>query len=163
MENERQKQLVSRALDDYANVVFRIAFVHLRNYADAEDAVQEVFFKLYKTNTQFVGPEHLKAWLLRVTINHCKSILRSFWNKHVYTTSEIAASITDENKRNVVTAVLELPEKYRDIIYMFYYEGYSTAEISRLLNQKEPTVRTRLKRGRELLKTYFTGGLIDEI
>lgn len=163
MENEQQKQLVSKALDDYATIVFRIAFVHLKNYADAEDVVQEVFFKLYKTNTQFADSEHLKAWLLRVTINHCKSIQCSFWNKHVYTTDDVVASITDESKRNVVTAVLELPEKYRDVIYMFYYEGYSTAEIARLLNQKEPTVRTRLKRGRELLKTYFKGGLFDEI
>jgi RNA polymerase sigma-70 factor (ECF subfamily) len=137
--------------------------MYLRNRADAEDAVQEVFLRLYRTDTRFNEEEHVKAWLLKVTANYCRSLLKSPWHKRVLPTDTIVAEIHDEDEQNVVREVLALPAKYRDAIYLFYYEGYSTAEISRLLNEKEPTVRTRLGRGRALLKTQLAGGFDDEI
>lgn len=162
MDAEQKKQMVSNALDEYCDTVFRVALIHLKSYADAEDAVQEVFLKLYHTDTTFNDTEHVKAWLLRVTINYCNSILRSSWHRRVFAADEVLTSVEDEYKRGIVSSVLELPVKYRDVIYLYYYEGYSTAEISALMKVKEPTVRTRLVRGRALLKTQL-GGIEDEI
>jgi RNA polymerase sigma factor (sigma-70 family) len=158
-----RKKFVSDMFDSYSNMVFRLSFIYLKNRLDAEDAVQEVFIRLYKTQIHFNEAEHVKAWLLKVTINYCRSIIKNPWHKRVLITDGIIAAVDDEKKKNIIAEVLELPTKYRDVIYLFYYEGYSTAEISQLIKEKEPTIRTRLMRGRKLLKTQLLGGFDDEI
>lgn len=156
-------RFISDMLGRYADMVFRLALMYLQNRADAEDAVQEVFLRLYRAKTTFNGEEHVKAWLLKVTANYCRSLLRSPWHRRVTVTQTFLNLVEDGDKRTVVREVLSLPEKYREVMYLFYYEGYSTAEIARLLAEKEPTVRTRLRRGRALLKPLLKEDLENEI
>ena len=149
---------LSHMLEKHANTVYRIAVVYTKNLSDAEDVVQEVFLRLYQSNNKFDNDEHVRAWLIRVTCNYCKSLLRSPWRRRVSTADLIAVAEDNPNSFSLVQAVLALPQKYRGSIYLFYYEGYSTAEIAHILHQKEATVRTHLARGRALLKTNFVGG-----
>jgi RNA polymerase sigma-70 factor (ECF subfamily) len=149
-------------LDKYADMVLRLAFMYLRNHSDAEDATQEIFLKLFRINPLFNSEGHIKAWLTTVTSNYCKDILKSMWCKKVSLQHEIFLPIPDDNKREVIKQVMNLPQKYRDVIYLYYYEGYSSSEIAGLLSEKESTIRTRLKRGRERLKTKLKGVFYDE-
>ncbi|WP_010250787.1 sigma-70 family RNA polymerase sigma factor [Acetivibrio cellulolyticus] len=149
-------------LDKYSDIVFRTAFMYLKNRPDAEDATQEIFIKLFRINPSFSSDNHIKSWLITVTSNHCKDMLKSIWRKKVSLLDEISLPIQDDYKREVVNQVLSLPVKYRNVIYLYYYEGYSSSEIAALLSEKEPTIRIRLKRGREILKTKLTGGFDDE-
>lgn len=158
----RTDDCISNILDRYADMVLRLSFMYLKNRSDAEDATQEIFLKLFRVMPKFNDEEHIKAWLITVTANHCKDILKSIWRKKVQLLDEIALPIKDDEKREVIKQVLDLPLKYRNVIHLYYYEGYSTLEIASLLKKKEPTIRTRLKRGREILKSRLTGGLDDE-
>jgi len=123
-ELSEKKRFVTEMLDIYSDMVYRLSFLYLKNKADAEDAVQEVFIRLFKTDNHFNDDQHVKAWLLRVTANYCRSIIKSPWHKRVMAVEDIIAKIEDKQKRNVVSEVLALPDKYRDVIYLFYYEGY---------------------------------------
>ena len=152
-------KFLSDMLEKHANTIYRIAVVYLKNISDAEDVVQEVFLRLYQSNNQFDNDEHVRAWLIRVTCNYCKSLLRSPLRRRVSTANFIAVAEDHTDRSSLVEAVLALPRKYRDSIYLFYYEGYSTAEIAHILNQKEATVRTHLARGSALLKANLAGGV----
>lgn len=147
-------------VDRYADMVFRIALLYLKNKADAQDATQEVFLKLLRKNTGFEKEEHQKAWLITVTVNYCKDQLKSAFRRKAVPLLESVPDVSciqEQDKREVAAAVFALPLKYRNVIYLYYYEGYSTAELAKMLGSKEATVRTRLKRGRELLKTQLGG------
>lgn len=161
MENQlsRTDNCVSKVIQEHADMVFRLCFVYLKNKADAEDAFQDVFMKLFDKNPKFNDKEHIKAWLITCTTNHCKNKLRSFWNRNRVDIEDIVISITDKEEQQIINDVMELPLKYRHVIYLYYYEGYSTQEIAQLLNSKDATIRTRLRRGREILKNNLnTGG-----
>ncbi|GKX66445.1 sigma-70 family RNA polymerase sigma factor [Inconstantimicrobium mannanitabidum] len=121
-----------------------------------------VFVKVFKQNNTFTNSEHEKAWIIRVTINECKDFMRSFWKKRFCCTSAVTLAIENTENREVVSLVLELPEKYRSVVYLYYFENYSTAEIAKLLDRKETTVRTQMKRARELLKRKMIGGFDNE-
>lgn len=140
----------------YKDMVYRIAFVQCPCRQDAEDVFQEVFFKLYGSGADFRDEEHLKAWLIRVTLNCCKLIRRSAWfRKRTELTEDIAEtgySEETETAEAVIAAVKALPEKYRPVVEMYYYEEMSCSEIGAALKMNEATVRTRLKRAREKLK-----------
>lgn len=110
----RTDDCILAILDKYADMVFRLAFMYLRNHSDAEDATQEIFLKLFRTNLQFNNDDHIKAWLITVTSNYCKDILKSMWRKAVSLQQEIYLPIPDENKREVIKQVMNLPQKYRD-------------------------------------------------
>ena len=134
-------------------MLLRIAMTRLSSPADAEDVVQEVFLKLLTTRPHFRDLEHEKAWLLRVAINLSKNKLNSAWFKRTDTLEEsYPCADLDSNLAFVWDAVRALPSKYREPIHLFYHEGYSTAEIARILGQKESTVRSLLHRGRSMLK-----------
>ena len=143
------------AAEQYQDMVYRIALSHLGNDQDAEDTVQEVFLKLYRQNTSPVG-DSLRFWLIRVTINHCRDILRSPWRKRrVFMTelSEQQAPVFDRmEQRELFDTVMALPEKYRTVLYLFYYEELSIREISELLKVSQSAVTTRLTRARMKLK-----------
>jgi len=158
MNFERSHESVSRIIEKYANMVFRLCIVYLKNRADAEDAFQEVFMKLYEKELKFNSEDHLKAWLITVTSNHCKNKLKSFWFRKRVMLDEVIIPVQDKNHIGIIREVLQLPPKYSSPIYLYYYEGYSTKEIAQMLNTKEATIRTRLDRGREHLKKMMEGG-----
>jgi RNA polymerase sigma-70 factor (ECF subfamily) len=159
----RTDSCVSEIISKYANLVFRLCIVYLKNQADAEDAFQDIFIKLFEKNPKFNDEEHIKAWLIKCTTNHCKNILGSYWNRFRVSMDNVELPIEDKEDDELVKFVMKLPFKYKAVIYLYYYEGYNSLEISEILNVKEATVRTQLKRGRELLKKDLSnGGFEDE-
>ena len=136
---------INRAVEQYADMVRRICFCHLKNQADTEDVFQNVFLKYMLHDEPFESAGHEKAWFLRITINACKDYLKSFFRRN-----------------KVLEAVLALPAKYKDAIYLYYYEGYSAAEIGRILGKKENTVYSLLSRGRGMLRARLGGEEIVE-
>lgn len=137
----------------YRNNVYSVIYHYVRNEADAADLQQEVFMKLYSYDKAFDSDEHQKAWLLRVAINISKNHLRSAGRVTYTALDETIPSPSKEEHGEVFEAVLSLPEKYRIPIHLFYYEEYSVRQIAQLLGMMEATVKTRLNRGRTLLKT----------
>lgn len=146
-------------VNKYADMVLRLALTHLGNLADAQDVCQEVYIKLLKHQRPFNDCQHEKAWIIRVTINTCKDVIRSPWKKWFSPVEEIPLPIKNAESMEVVSIVLTLPRKYRMVIHLYYYEGYKTAEIAELLNRNEGTIRTQLKRAKELLKAKMIGDL----
>ncbi len=136
--------------------MFRAALAILGSKTDAEDILQDVFVKLFEKKPLLESTEHEKAWLLRVTVNLCKSRLRSPWRKKVVPLLDTFPTQTDE-QQNIVQTVLSLPAKYRIVIHLFYYEGYKTKEIAEITKQKESTVREQLTRARRMLKKFLEG------
>lgn len=160
MENEllRADNSFIDIMEKYADTVFRICLVYMNNKTDAEDVFQNVFLKLCKSQPSFNDEEHKKAWLITVARNECKNQLLSFWRRNVTCIDEIVLPIIESDDKEVVKAVLSLPLKYRDILYFFYFEYYKINELSKLFKMKEPTIKTRLKRGRERLKSILLEG-----
>ncbi len=150
----RSESEVNRAIENYADMVRRLCMVHLKNYADTEDIFQTVFLKYATSSVVFESREHEKAWLIRVTVNACRDLIKSFFRSRTVpldTLAELPASLIPDN-REVLEAVLSLPAKYKDAVYLHYYEGYTAPEIGRILGKKTNTVYTLLARARELLK-----------
>lgn len=155
---------VNHAVEKYADMVRRVCVCHLKNQADTEDVFQNVFLKYMLHEKPFMDEEHEKAWLLRVTINACRDVLRSFFRKNTVPlemVKEMEAEVPKDH-REVLEAVLSLPDKYKDAIYLHYYEGYSAAEIGMILGKKENTVYSLLSRGRKVLKEKLGGEEIGE-
>lgn len=155
----RSEAEVNHAVERYADMVQRICFYHLKNQADTEDVFQNVFLKYMTYDQPFHDSEHEKAWLLRVSIKACKDLLKSFFHKNVVSLEaldEVEAESTEEY-REVFEAVLSLPAKYKDVIYLSYYEGYTAAEIGKILGKAENTVYSLLSRGRGMLKEKLGG------
>ncbi|WFR59033.1 sigma-70 family RNA polymerase sigma factor [Anaerocolumna sp. AGMB13025] len=145
--------------EKYKDTVFRIALNYSGNYYDADDIVQDVFMKLYLTNKKFASDDHAKYWLIRVTINTCKDLLKSSWKTKNVVLDDIAVTQTPtfekREQEDLYLTVMGLPEKYRTVLYLFYYEDFSVKEIAKMLKVKESAVTTRLSRGRNLLKEVF--------
>ena len=143
----------------YMDTVFRLAFNYLKSQSEADDVTQEVLIKLYRTDKDFENEEHIKHWLIRVTINECKKAFLSPW-KRIEPIEDYAStlSFTSPEHGELFYAVMDLPKKYRIPIFLYYYEDYSCEEISSFLGIANATVRTRLRRGRELLKTKIQEG-----
>lgn len=150
---------VNRAVEAYSDMVRRICFVHLKNRHDTEDVFQNVFMKYLLYEGSFESSEHEKAWFARVTINACTDWLRALSRRKWVPLDalEEEGAILDEPSREVLEVVLKLPEKYRDVIYLFYYEEYSAVEIAKILGRKENTVYTWLSRAKELLRERLGG------
>lgn len=141
-------------------MVRRICLCHLKNRADTEDVFQTVFLKYLLYEGDFQDAGHEKAWLIRVTVNACKDQLRSLFRRRTVSLEELEGkAVFLPRQCRVLDAVLALPEKYRDVIYLHYYEGYSAAEIGGLLGKKENTVYSLLSRGRTMLKERLGGDL----
>lgn len=146
-------------VEKHADTVTRICFTNLESRADAEDAWQNVFIKLFNTQTIWDrSDDDIKKWLIRVSVNECHDIRRKLFRRNHLDIDDLQAVYTEDFNKELLTAVRELPSKYRSVISLYYFEGYRTAEISAILSMNENTVRSRLKRGRELLK----GELTDE-
>lgn len=153
-------ELFKTLVDEYGDTVYRYAIIHLKSETEAQDTYQEVFLKLYEKKPEFENMEHAKAWLLRVCINMCKNKLRySFMHNHGELDERVQNmadnSQKDESEIDMVYYLKLIPEKYRRIIYLYYYEEYKTMEIAKICEIKESTVRSLLKRGREKLKVIL--------
>ena len=131
--------------------VYRICYVYMKNKTDAEDMTQNTFMKYLKYNPIFENLEHEKAWFIVTATNNCKNHFKTWWNKNTCLNNDFEISYQDKNDETL-EIVLNLPTKYKQVIYMYYYEGYSTVEIAELLNTNESTIRTHLLKGRNLLK-----------
>ena len=147
--NERFTCLAQR----YIDTVYRVALNYLKSPSDADDITQNVFLKLLQEKKPFDSDEHVKHWLIRVTVNECKNLVSSRWWR-AESIEEYAGQLAFDNQTqsDLFYMVMALPRKYRLPIYLHYYEGYSTQEIGQMLKLPKNTVCTQLKRGRELLK-----------
>lgn len=134
--------------------------IHLKNYADTEDIFQTVFLKYVLSSVSFESKEHEKAWIIRVTVNACMDLLKSFFRSRTVPLEELvrepAAAPAGED-REVLEAVLSLPGKYKDVVYLHYYEGYTAPEIGQILGKNANTVYTLLTRAKGLLKERLGG------
>lgn len=147
-----------KAVEMYADTLYRIACSYCRCTADAEDIVQCVFMKLLQVRTEFQSDEHMKRWLIRVTVNEAKNLCRSFWKKHMVSLDAkgtITVPVYDFPSQEcsvLYDAVTALPYKYRIVVHLYYYEEYSVREIAEILHIKETTIQTQLMRARKKLK-----------
>lgn len=155
----RSEQEINRVIEQYSNMVRRLCMIHLKNYADTEDIFQTVFLKYALSSVIFESEEHEKAWFLRVTINACKDLLKSFFRNRTVPLDELIEQPAEmpPDYREVLEAVLALPSKYKDAVYLHYYEGYTAPEISRILGKNVNTVYTLLNRSRQLLREKLGG------
>ncbi len=143
--------------EKYFNTVYRLAFNQMKDKEMAEDVTQDVFLKFLNYGKEFESEEHVKAWLIRVTINACKNVFNSSWYKKSAPLDE-NIPIEDKEISDIYKAVTNLPKNYKAVIHLFYYEDMTVAEISKALKTKESTVKSQLKRGREMLKKTLKGG-----
>ncbi|HEX3038454.1 MAG TPA: sigma-70 family RNA polymerase sigma factor [Oscillospiraceae bacterium] len=151
---------IERVFQKYADMIYRLAFSQTQNQSDADDVFQEVFLRYMKHGNSFESEEHEKAWLIRVTINCSRKLWSSAWFRHTVELNEaILFEMPEENE--VYRALLQLPQKYRAVIHLFYYEDLPVAKIAQTLGMKESAVRTRLTRARELLRTKLKGDFDD--
>lgn len=151
-------EYIEMIVKTYGNSMLRASYALLENRDDAEDAVQEAFVKLMEKKPDFNDGEHLKAWLLRVTINISKNMLKASWRKNKSVTQEIPYAENESDE--MIFCVMKLEENYRTVIHLYYYEGYSIKEIAEILKLPSATVGTRLNRGRAKLRKMLEGDVL---
>lgn len=156
----RTNKEILEIYDRHADAVYRVCFAYMKNAPEAEDMTQETFLRLISHEKPFENQRHEKAWLIVTASNLCKDALKKWWryseNIDDYT---YLAQESPETGNEVLDAILALPPDYKDAVYMYYYEGFSTVEIARHLNCPESTVRSRLSRARKQLQTMLGGVL----
>lgn len=151
-------------VEEYGDMVYRIALAQVKNSADADDIYQEVFISLIKNIDSIEGEKHLKYWLIRTTLNKCKNFFKLYWNKKVDKTNTFDYNQSYEFELNEIRELVKsLPSKYKDVVFLHYYEGYNVREIGEILKIKEGTVKSRLFKARNLLKTEIIKGEIYEL
>jgi RNA polymerase sigma-70 factor (ECF subfamily) len=163
-ETEDKEALVDEIMNRYGQEILQLVYSYVKNKGLAEDLTQDIFIKCYKALHTYSGKSKLRTWLWRIAINHCKDYLKSWYNKNVIITDEEPTNslakkemveqivIQKEEDDQLISAVMMLPIKYREVIYLFYYEELPIKEIALLTEVGDNTVKTRLKRAKELLK-----------
>ncbi len=155
------KEYMQERIDLYSDMLYKIAYLQLKNSEDAKDIVQEVFYQYIKSEKEFESGEHEKAWLIKVTLNQCKKLWRSAWFRHTEglpkqdlpSENRLEAEVIEkERRRDLAKEVWRLPRKYREVIHLFYFEEMSVKEICEATGRRTSTVTSQLTRGRELLK-----------
>lgn len=155
---------VDEAFRKYGDRIFSAAFSICQNQADADDVVQDTLIRYYSLNKEYENESHLKAWLIRVAINRSKDITSSFWRKNKVEWEDYMEELAFEEPKDsqLFEAVMQLPEKYRTVIHLFYYEDYAVGEIANILRRPEGTVKSQLNRGKKLLKNMLQEGWNDD-
>ncbi|QGU96865.1 sigma-70 family RNA polymerase sigma factor [Clostridium bovifaecis] len=155
-----------RLMNLYGNDVLRISYLYLKDMQGAEDAFQEVFFKIYKKYSSFNGKSSEKTWVISITINVCKDLLRSSWLKRIFLTDKIIPEEHEDTDKSAIKLVenrilldevMSLKPSLKDVVVLYYYQQFDTKEISKILGIAEGTVRSRLHRAREILKNKLNG------
>ncbi len=154
--DKRFKVDVAAAFSEFADNIYRLAFVRTRNKTDAEDVLQSTFLRLVKNSHKITSKEHLKAWLIRTALNQSNTLLGSSYRNKKADLKETIISSTDKTDE-VLPLVLALSPKLKTVIYLFYYEGYSVEEISKICSISVGTVKSRLSRARTTLKETLEG------
>ncbi len=153
-----QEEQARRLVDTYADAILRLSYTYLKNTHDAQDICQDVLVKLLEEEKPFESAAHERAWVLRVTANACKDLLKSTWRRRSRSLDEcLEIPAPEAEDGSVLAAVNDLPPRYRTVIYLYYYEGYQAAEIGKILGIPAATVNTRLARGREKLRNTLGG------
>ncbi|MBP3597189.1 MAG: sigma-70 family RNA polymerase sigma factor [Clostridia bacterium] len=157
----QKEQYLKEIIEKHSDMVYRIALTRCESVENAEDIFQDVFMKFSEKMPKFENEEHEKAWFIRVTINLSKNLKKSAWNNKII---ELDENLVFENQEemDIFKIVCELPQNYKTVIYLLYYEGYKVKEISELMKIKEGTIKTWLSRAREMLKEKIEGGFDDE-
>lgn len=148
------REAVQDLVERYQNNLYAVAFNICKNQEDAEDVVQDTFLQYHMSKKEFESEQHIRAWLIRVAINKAKNVTLTFWRRNKSSLEEYMETLTFENQESehLFEAVMQLPEKYRIVIHLFYYEDYSVREIGKILKISESNVKVRLSRGRMLLR-----------
>lgn len=148
-----KEQEFTAAYEMYVDDIYRLCFSFMKNHMDAEDAVQETFLKYYYSEKHFSTEQHLKAWLIVTASNYCKDLLKQAFRKqkNLEDFREIAGE-EEQHTDEIMEIVMNLPEKYKTSVYLYYYEGYNSREIAKLLHKPESTIRTYLQKARKILK-----------
>ena len=159
-----EQEFFDRAVQCWQDMVFRLALHQLGSYADADDAVQEVFLRLWRQKVPFASDAHLRRWLMRVTVNWYRDQLRSPWRKRRgdWDSLENQPAFETPEQGELYQAVMSLPEKYRTVLDLFYYEELSVREIGEVLGLSQSAVTTRLSRARKLLRERWEAWQDDE-
>lgn len=154
-----QELTAGELIGKYSQMIYRLAYSRLQNVSDAEDITQDVLLKLVRSDKTFKDEEHRKAWLLKVAVNTIKTFATSAYRRHSAPFEE-AGNVTykDNESSGVEDAVKRLPEKYRIVIHLFYYEDIPINKIAKIIGKSEGTVKSQLSRGRDKLKEILTGG-----
>lgn len=157
------KAEAERLVYTYSDLILRLSYTYLKSTHDAEDICQTVFLKLLTSGQTFDSPAHEKAWIIRTTANACKDALRSTFRRRTVALEAAASTAAPEAPDNaVLEAVMELPENYREAVYLHYFEGYSVREIAGLLGRSEAAVTAHLSRGRRKLRTTLGGEYYEQ-
>ena len=158
----RTDDCIDEVIDKYSGMVYRLALVQMKNKQDAEDVFQDVFFRYISRLRTFKSEEHRKAWLIRVTINHSRSLWTAWFRKNESLNDSLFTDVAEPNIENDLSEYLSLlPQKYRSVIHLFYYEELSVKQIGEILDAKESTVRTWLTRARSILGKKLRGGFLN--
>lgn len=157
--SEQQTKInqAEKVIRQYADMVYRIALHNLKNTSDAEDIFQEVCLTLLTKNAPLFDDVHIKRWLIRVTINKCKNFSKSLWQSKTETL-DLSREDSRETENLIPELVYSLPQKYRNIVYLYYYEEYTVAEIAEILGENKNTVNSKLQRARKKLKEILEEG-----
>ncbi len=141
----------------YQDNLFAVAFNICQNAQDAEDVIQDTFVQYYTTKKEYENEQHIRAWLIRVTVNKAKNVTRAFWRRNRVSIEGYMETLVFETpeSENLFEMVMKLPERYRIVIHLYYYEDYSVNEIADILKLSESNVKTRLSRGRAMLKNVL--------
>ena len=156
-----KNKYIEEIIEKYSDMVYRLAMARTRNEESAQEVFQEVFLRLSRKLPDFQSEEHEKAWLIKVTINCSKTFLMNKWRN---VTLELPENLPAEEIqiKEIYDTVMTLPQKYRTVIHLFYYEDMSLKQIANILGINENTVKTRLLRAREKLKIILKGGFENE-
>lgn len=146
---------IEKAVQTYSNMLFRLCFTVLGNYADAEDAVSETMLKYITKSAEFNSEEHRKAWLLKVASNVCSNMRRKLKRNSCVNIDELYDLCGEEKDFDVLSDVMNLPPKYKTVIYLHYIEGYKIRELAEMLTISEAAVKKRLQYGREMLRMEY--------
>ena len=164
--NPHPEAFLKQAMADWGDAVYRLALGQTRSRADAEDVYQDVFLRLLDSGTAFESPEHLKAWLLRVTVNRCRDLARSGWKRRTVALDpewDAPDAVThDDEDADVWDAVGQLPEQQRTAVHLHYVEGYSTEEIASALDCRPATARTGLFRARARIRELLEADTAED-
>lgn len=155
---ESEKEYFSVMYENHSAAVYGVCLMYLKNKADAEEAVSESFVRLMENMPVLQNDAHAKAYLLRTAVNICKNSLKSSWRRQVVHDEDVMAYMTSPEEKSIMEEVLALPPKYRVIIYMHYYAGYTSREIADIMGLTQSAVLSRLSRGRQKLKDILTEG-----
>lgn len=158
------REPIQNLIELYQRNLYIVAFNVCKNPEDAEDIVQDTFVKYYQTDKEFDSLEHIRAWLIRVAINKAKNNVMSFWKRSNAALEDYVETLTFENEESheLFEEVMKLPEKYRIVVHLFYFEDYSVREIADILRLSESNVKARLKRARDELKKKLKEAWEDE-